>query len=548
MEFVRPYPEELFQKNRKVWPGITLIDAFDRTCDIIPEKVAVIDGDRRIPFAQLREMVHAAALVFLKMGIHTGMPVFYQVPNCLEAVVVYLGLDMINAVPVLCLPRHGQREIERFATLTGASTWIGAATWGKISYISMVEAVREKVHSLQNIMVVGPETPAGTVNLGAMMEKLKPGPRAIDELAARRPSPDDVLHLAPTGGTTGVPKLVPKTHNVQLSRGVYWARTAERGPGDIYLVIGPISHDATQITSMAFLALYGGMLVFCPSLDPEAILGHLEKEKITYSFLVPTILSDIAHTKGLENYRFSPYLKIGTGGAWAPPELVRTICRRIPCTFFNTYGMTEGAGFMTRSTDPLEVVAGTVGRQQCPYDEFRIVDDEGNALAIGQEGELVGRGPCLVSGYYKSEEEDARAFTADGFFRTGDVGRIDRAGNLTITGREKDLIKRGAETIIPFEIEEMISEHPAVQQTAVVGMPDDRLGERICAYIQPAPGMTITFEELIVFLKDRGASPLLLPERLETMDAFPLTAMQKISKQALREDIARKMSSEKKNN
>jgi len=545
MEFVRPYPEELVQKCRKTWMGITLIDAFDRTCDITPEKVAVVEGEKRATFAQLREKARKAALVFLEMGIKTGAPVLFQVPNSLEALYVYLALDMIGAVPVLCLPRHGQRELERFTTLTGAATWIGSTTWGNIDYTPMVGAVREKVPSLQNLIVVQDDAPEGFISLQTLVNQEELDSSSVDLLKAYRPGPDDVLHLAPTGGTTGIPKLVPKTHNAQLSRAFYWARSAERGPEDIFLVAAPISHDAPQITSMAFLAMFGGTLVFCPSLRAEDILHHLEKEKITYCFMVPTILSDIASMERLEEYKFSPNLKIGTGGAWAPPDLIRTICKKIPCTFFNTYGMTEGPGFMTRSTDSIDIIATTVGSPQCPYDAFKIVDDEDKEVPQGEEGELVGQGPCVVSGYYKSEEEDKLAFTPDGFFRTGDIGKLDSAGNLIVTGRKKDLIKRGAETIIPFEIEQLISEHPAVQQTAVVGMPDERLGERICAYVQPIPGSAMAFEELIDFMKEKGASKLLLPERLEIMDAFPLTAMQKINKQALREDIAQKVTKKK---
>ncbi|MBW1941508.1 MAG: AMP-binding protein [Deltaproteobacteria bacterium] len=546
MEFVRPYPEELVQKYRKTWMGITLIEAFDRTCDITPEKVAVVEGEKRTTFAQLREKARKTAFIFLEMGIKTGAPVLFQIPNSLEALYVYLALDMIGAVPVLCLPRHGQRELERFTTLTGAATWIGSSNWGKIDYIAMVGAVREKVPSLQNLIVVQDDAPEGFISLQPLVNQEELDSSSVDLLKAYRPGPDDVLHLAPTGGTTGIPKLVPKSHNAQLSRAFYWARSAERGPEDIFLVAAPISHDAPQITSMAFLAMFGGTLVFCPSLRAEDILHHLEKEKITYCFMVPTILSDIANMEGLEEYKFSPNLKIGTGGAWAPPDLIRTICKRIPCTFFNTYGMTEGPGFMTRSTDSIDIIATTVGRPQCPYDAFKIVDDEDKEVPRGEEGELVGQGPCVVSGYYKSEEEDKLAFTPDGFFRTGDIGKLDSAGNLIVTGRKKDLIKRGAETIIPFEIEELISEHPAVQQTAVVGMPDERLGERICAYVQPISGSALAFEELIDFLKEKGASKLLLPERLEIMDAFPLTAMQKINKQALREDIAQKVTKKKK--
>lgn len=540
MEYVRPYPEELLQQNRKTWMDITLIHAFERTCAIIPAKVAVVEGEQRTTYAQLEELVKKAALVFLEMGIKPGAPVLYQVPNSLEGAYIYLALDMIGAVPVLCLPRHGQRELERFATLTGATTWIGSTTWANIDYIPIVEAVRNKISSLQNLLVIQEDAPKGFTSLPPLVGRKDVTSATAERLTACRPGPDDVLHLAPTGGTTGLPKLVPKTHNVQLSRAYYWARSAERGPEDVFLVAAPIAHDAPNITSMAFLALFGGTLVFCPSLRPEDILHHLEKEQITYCFMVPTILSDIANMEGLEEYDFHPNLKIGTGGAWAPPELVRTISRKIPCTFFNTYGMTEGAGFMTRSTDSLDTIATTVGTPQCPYDTFKIVDDKGRELPLGEEGELVAQGPCVVPGYYKSEEEDKQAFTPDGFFRTGDIGKLESSGNLIVTGRKKDLIKRGAETIIPFEIEQLISEHPAVQQTAVVGMPDERLGERICACVQPVPGKTITFEELIEFLTERGASKLLLPERLEIMEAFPLTAMQKINKQALRKDIAKK--------
>jgi 2,3-dihydroxybenzoate-AMP ligase len=206
--------------------------------------------------------------------------------------------------------------------------------------------------------------------------------------------------------------------------------------------------------------------------------------------------------------------------------------------------MTEGAGTITRSSDPPEVIANTVGKAMCPYDKYKIIDEKGNELPPGKDGELVVQGPSIVSGYYKSEEEDKLAFTQDGFFRSGDVGKFDLKGNLIITGRKKDLIKRGAETIIPFEIEEMISEHPKVMRTAVVGMPDARLGEKICAYIQPLPGEKITFEELISFLKEKGASAMLLPERLEVLEGFPLTPMEKVDKQALRKNIAQKLKRE----
>jgi non-ribosomal peptide synthetase component E (peptide arylation enzyme) len=545
VEGVRPYPEELLERYRKIWLGTTIIDAFDRTCDIIPDKVAVVEGKTRLSFAQLREKVQKAALAFFDLGLGKGSLVLLQIPNCPEAVYVYLALDMIGAVPVLCLPRHGQRELERFGNLTGAAAWIGVARSGKIEYLPMVRKVREKCPSLQNLIVVRDEAPPGTLSLSKSMEETRPGPEKDEYLSRLRPSPDDVLHLAPTGGTSGLPKLVPKSHNAHLCKAYYWARAEERGPREVDLVVAPINHDAPQLSHLAFLALFGGTMVFSPSARARDILECLDKEKITFSFMVPTLLTDLANEPGVEEFNFSPELKLAYGGAYASTDLIHTICRRFRCRFYSIYGMTEGAGTITRSTDTPDVVAGTVGKGMCPYDQYKIVDEEDHVLAPGEEGELVTQGPSIVSGYYKSEEEDKLTFTRDGFFRTGDVGKFDPHGNLIITGRIKDIIRRGAESIIPFEIEEMISEHPKVAAASVVGMPDARLGERICVYAQLLKGEKITFKELISFLKEKGASKMLLPERLEVLEEFPLTTMQKVDKQALREDIARKLKAEK---
>jgi non-ribosomal peptide synthetase component E (peptide arylation enzyme) len=544
LQGVRPYPQELFESHCSVWLGITVIDAFDRTCDILPEKVAVVYGETRLTFAQLREKVQKAALVFLDLGLGKEGPVLLHIPNSVEAIYVYLALDMIGAVPVLCLPRHGQRELERFGALTESTTWIGQSRYGKIEYLPMVKAVRENCPSLRNIVVVGDEAPTGTLSLSKLTEGIQLGPRTDEHLSKSRPTPQDVLHLAPTGGTTGLPKLVPRTHNAHLCKAYYWARAQERGPKEVDLVVAPINHDAPQLSHLAFMALFGGTLVFCPLPRPRDILEYLEREKITFSFMVPTLLTDLANEPGVEEFDFSPNLKLGYGGAYASPDLIQTICRRFGCDFYSIYGMTEGAGTITRSTDSPELIANTVGKGMCPYDEYKLVDDHGNEMPSGKEGEVAFRGPSMSSGYYKSEEEDKLVFTQDGFFRTGDMGRFDPLGNLIITGRKKDIIRRGGETIIPFEIEQMISEHPKVSQTVVVGMPDARLGEKICAYIQPLRGEELSFEDLISYLKEKGASKMLLPERIELLEELPMTPMQKVDKKALREDITRKLKQE----
>ena len=197
---------------------------------------------------------------------------------------------------------------------------------------------------------------------------------------------------------------------------------------------------------------------------------------------------------------------------------------------------------MTRLDDEIEVVCNTVGRKCCPYEIYKIIDKDENELPPTKDGELVSKGPGIFTGYFKSSVESENIFTKDGFLKTGDLARIDESGNIRITGRIKDIILRGGENISAKEIEDLISTHPMVKDVAVVGMPDRELGERICAYVQKtADAHGCTFEQLISFLKEKGASVLNLPERVEFVDVIPLTKAGKADKRFLREDIKSRM-------
>ena len=235
---------------------------------------------------------------------------------------------------------------------------------------------------------------------------------------------------------------------------------------------------------------------------------------------------------------------IAGAGSSVPADLIKKVHDRIGCSFYNVYGSSEGPCTQTRLDDPPEIVLHSVGRPICPYDEFRVIDFAGNPVPPGQEGELVARGPCIFQGYYKSEAENREMFTADGFYRTGDLVRFDPEGRMTITGRKKDVIIRGGENISAREVEELVGGHPAVDLVAVVGMPDPVLGERACAFIKPKPGRVVSLEDVIAFLKAKGASVLYLPERLELVSEIPLTPVGKIDKKKLREDIRIKVEAE----
>jgi non-ribosomal peptide synthetase component E (peptide arylation enzyme) len=290
--------------------------------------------------------------------------------------------------------------------------------------------------------------------------------------------------------------------------------------------------------------LTGGKVVMIPSTRPKEILEAIERERVTTMILAVAQVRQIVDYPELDQYDVSSLQVIATGGSLIPPDLIKGVYRKLKCKFYNVYGSSEGPCTQTRYEDPEDVVLHTVGWPVCPYDEFKVVDANGNVLPPEREGELITKGPCIFQGYYKSEAENREAFTPDGFYRTGDLAKFDPEGRLMITGRRKDIIIRGGENISARDVEELISGYPKVVQVAVVGMPDPILGEKVCAFIIPKKGSTISFEEIISHLNEKKTSVLYFPERIEVIEEIPLTNVGKVDKKRLREEIKEKLKKE----
>jgi 2,3-dihydroxybenzoate-AMP ligase len=233
------------------------------------------------------------------------------------------------------------------------------------------------------------------------------------------------------------------------------------------------------------------------------------------------------------------------GGAKLNPEPARRVRPTLGCQLQQVFGMAEGLLNYTRLDDPEEEIVTTQGRPCSPDDETRIVDEEGRDVPPGEPGELLARGPYTIRGYYRVPEHNQRAFTSDGFYRSGDIVRLSPGGNLIVEGRAKDLINRGGEKISAEEIENLVLAHPSVFNAAAVAMPDPVLGERTCVYVILRPGARLDFPELVTFLQAQQIARFKLPERLEIVERFPLTSVGKVSKKDLREDIARKLEAER---
>ena len=552
LEGANPFPKESIQQYYKNhwWLGITLGEMLDRSCAVYPGREALVAGEIRLVYREIQQWTDRAAIAFLELGIEKLDRVLLQIPNWTEFVYAYYGLHKIGAIPVMCIPRFSQREMEHFCEMTEAKTWILPLKFEKMDYKPMIEAIRSRSSFLKHILVIGSSElkdeslPEGTLSFSSLLSQVDLNRYPKDYLQSFNPDPDEICHLMPTGGTTGLPKLVPRTHNDWVCNVEFRAKAWQRSPHDITLIATPVTHNMAIEVSMNPAFLTGGKVVMIPSTRPREILEAIERERVTTMILAVAQVRQIVDYPELDQYDVSSLQVIATGGSPIPPDLIEEVYRKLKCKFYNVYGSSEGPCTQTRYEDPEDVVLHTVGWPVCPYDEFKVVDSNGDALPPEKEGELIAKGPCIFRGYYKSEVENREAFTPDGFYRTGDIAKFDPEGRLIITGRTKDIIIRGAENISAREVEALISGHPKVAQVAVVGMPDPILGERVCAFIIPTKGSAISFEEIISYLQEKKTSVLYLPERVEVIEEMPLTNVGKVDKKRLREEIKEKLKKE----
>lgn len=451
LEGTNPFPKEFinFYYERGWWKGIPLGEIVDGNCNLYPDKEALVAEGARLTYRQLKEWTDRAAIAFLELGIKKLDRVLLQIPNWAEFVYAYYGLHKMGAIPVMCLPRFSQREVEHFCGVTEAKAWIVPLKFEKIDYRPIIEGLRPHQPLLEHILVIDPaegskeERSRGTLSFNELLRKVDLSRHPRDYLLSFKPDPEEICHLMPTGGTTGLPKIVPRTHNDWYCNIEYRAKAWQRSPQDITLIATPMTHNMAIEVSMNPSFLTGGKVVMISSTRPQEILEAIEKEKVTTMILAVAQVQQIVDFPELHKYDISSLRVIGSGGSYMPPEVIRKVYDRLKCKFYSVYGSSEGPCAQTRYEDPEEVVLHTVGWPICPHDEFKVIDSNGDELAQGKEGELIARGPCIFRGYYKSETENREAFTPDGFYRTGDIAKFDRDGHLILTGRRKDIIIRG---------------------------------------------------------------------------------------------------------
>ncbi len=548
IEGFTPFPQDKARLYREkgYWQDLTLGDILDRSAYIVPDKEAVWDQRVRVTYSGLKTYADRLALGLLEMGIGKDDRIVVQVPNCAEFLYLYFAMAKIGAIGVMALPAHRAREIEHLCKLTDAVALAIPDRIRDFSFTDMAQELKPKVPSLKHVLVVGESVPLGMVAMKDLLERPREMEFPPDHLSRFRPHPDDVATILTTGGTTAMPKGVPRTHNDYIANSIRSGRRVSRNADTPILICTPIGHNAALMLSVGAAVVNGARMVIIPRHDPDQVCRVIQEEKVATTILMPTQAIDVLGFPGLNKYDLSSLRDFICGGSHVPPELVRESREKLGCYVHNMFGMAEGPVSTVTLEDPFDVMCETVGLPCCPDDEMKIVDDNGREVAQGEVGELLFRGPHTFYGYYKAPAVNQEAFDPDGFHHTGDYARIDHRARLQIVGRKKDIIIRGGENISSFEVEELLMEHPKVENVAVIGMPDKRLGERVCAFIKASPGETITFQEVVDFLMSKQIAKFKLPERLELVDEFPLSTVGKILKRDLVDDITRRLKDEEK--
>lgn len=537
-----PWPEEFAERYRRkgYWRGVTIGELVDRWAERSGDAEAIICGDERVSYAQLAERSEHLARHLKALGIRRNERVVMQLPNGLEFVYLLLALLRIGALPVLALPAHREHEISYMIEHAEAVAYAVPERHRGFDHLELAREMRRRYPTMREVLIDRGDHP-DAVSISALLEAPAPAGSSAED----GPRPSDVALFLLSGGTTGLPKLIPRTHDDYAYFFSTCAEVCDIGPDSTYLIVLPISHNfPLAVPGLLGVLSAGGRLIIMQDPSPEATFPVIERERVTHSGLVPVLAIRWCDSPLREKYDLSSLRLLTVGGSRLSDEAARRIRPALGCELQQALGMAEGLVTATRIGDPEEVVTQTQGRPICPDDEIRIVDENGEPVPDGEPGELEVRGPYTIRGYYKAPEHNARAFSEDGFYRTGDVVRMHPSGNLVVEGRRKDLINRGGEKISAEEIESLILSHPRIEMVAAVAMPDPEMGERTCAYVVTKDGGPLTVEELAAHLDGLKVARYKFPERVEVVPRLPLTAVGKVDKKALREDIAAKLRAE----
>ena len=541
-EGVVPWPAAEAARYRELgyWQDRALGEYVLDAADAHPDKIALVSGPTRFTYRELVNRMDAAAERLRALGLQPDDRLLVQLPNDWAFVVLTLACFRAGIIPVMALPAHRRFELVHLAAHSEAVAIAVQAEIKGFDHVALAREIMGENPEMRWLLASGEPT-AGTVDLAELLAPTDdPGTRA--RVDALRPDPDSPACFLLSGGTTGLPKLITRTHNDYA----YNVRATSAVSGvtedTVYLGTLPASHNFPLACPGVLGTFFAGATaVMLPSPEPVRAFATIAAEGVTLAAAVPAVAQRwIEHAREVGAAQVRSLEVLQVGGSRMPDELAARVRPDLGATLQQVFGMAEGLINMTRLDDPAEVIEHTQGRPVSPADEVRVVDVDLHDVPDGEPGLILTRGPYTPRGYFRAAEHNGRAFV-DGWYGSGDVLIRRPDGNLVVLGRDKDIVNRGGEKISAEEVENIVYRLDQVDLVAAVGTPDPVLGERLCLCVMLKPGGTLDLDEVRDFMHGEGLAAFKLPERLEVVDSLPMTKVGKIDKRALREALVNRV-------
>ncbi|MET2946706.1 (2,3-dihydroxybenzoyl)adenylate synthase [Vibrio owensii] len=525
-----PWPEARAEQYRQAgfWTDQTIPQMLQASANQFPNQTALVEGERQWTYQSLVEQVDQLAAGFqANLNLQSGDKAVLHLPNIGEFYLSFFALLKIGVQPILALPAHRYSEIRYFCHFTEAKALITAPQMG-VNTAEIAQKVAAELPSLKHIVWAGETSlmPTGGQELKSLFLKNV-------ELSEKQG--EDFAFFQLSGGTTGTPKLIPRTHTDYLYSVRASNEVCQFSDQTRYLCILPAAHNFPLSSPGALGCLMaGGTVVLAPDATPQTAFALIKKHQITVAALVPPLALLWLDEAGRTQHDIRSLEVLQVGGARFSEEAAKRVKPELGCTLQQVFGMAEGLVNYTRLDDPESEIISTQGRPMSSADELLILDEMGNPVPQGTEGILFVRGPYTIQGYYQAPEHNQRSFNEQGYYRTGDIVVLTELGNLQVVGRDKDQINRGGEKIAAEEVENHLLAHDSVHDAAVIAIPDDYLGERSCAALV-CPEQNPKPIEIKRFLRGRGLADFKIPDRVIFVDVLPKTPVGKINKNKLLE-------------
>ncbi|EIH6587413.1 TPA: medium-chain fatty-acid--CoA ligase [Shigella boydii] len=524
-------------RQQGLWGDASLADYWQQTARAMPDKIAVVDNHgASYTYSALDHAASCLANWMLAKGIESGDRIAFQLPGWCEFTVIYLACLKIGAVSVPLLPSWREAELVWVLNKCQAKMFFAPTLFKQTRPVDLILPLQNQLPQLQQIVGVDKLAPAtSSLSLSQIIADNTPLTTAItthgDELAA-------VLF---TSGTEGLPKGVMLTHNnILASERAYCARLNLTWQ-DVFMIPAPLGHATGFLHGVTAPFLIGARSVLLDIFTPDACLALLEQQRCTCMLGATPFVYDLLNLLEKQPADLSALRFFLCGGTTIPKKVARE-CQQRGIKLLSVYGSTESSPHaVVNLDDPLSRFMHTDGYAAAGV-EIKVVDDARKTLPPGCEGEEASRGPNVFMGYFDEPELTARALDEEGWYYSGDLCRMDEAGYIKITGRKKDIIVRGGENISSREVEDILLQHPKIHDACVVAMPDERLGERSCAYVVlKAPHHSLSLEEVVAFFNRKRVAKYKYPEHIVVIEKLPRTASGKIQNFLLRKDIMRRL-------